>query len=85
MSINNKDGDAGFPQNEEMYKEISNKLDAAGLNSDSLITIIKELARLSRQANHEQIHILIQLMDIVLASLVFAHQIIAMREGESHE
>lgn len=83
MSQNEKQPDGGFPQ-EEMYTEIGKSLDESGLNSEVIVTIIKELSRVARTANHEQIHVLINVMQAIMASLAFAHQVIVMRDGEGH-
>lgn len=76
--------DGAFPKDEDMYRDVARSLDQVGLNSEVLVTIIKEVSRLSRQANHEQIHVLINVIQAILASLAFAHQVIVVREG-GHE
>ncbi len=73
-----------FPKDDEMYNEIEKKLNEVKLNGEALITIVREFARMSRSANHEQIHVLADLVQAILASLAFAHHVIAVREGGDH-
>ena len=77
------DPSSQFPNDEKMYSEIGKSLDKVGLNSEVLVTIIKEVARISQNANHEQIHVLTEIMQAILASLAFAHYVIVKREGRS--
>lgn len=81
MSEHNQESNGAFPNNEEIYRDIVKALDEVNLNSEVLVTIIKEFSRISQNANHGQIHVLANILQALLSNVAFAHEVIVMREG----
>lgn len=69
---------------ELMFAQVEKKLNRAGLNGESLITIIKELDRIMRNANHDQLHVLADLFNALMSQLAVLHAVKSLQEGGEH-
>lgn len=66
---------------EKMFQMFEAELNKLGLNGEVLSTIVREFTRLSRNANHEQIHALLSLLESIHYACSIQHMIIAGKDG----
>lgn len=72
--------------NEAILNKLEQDLKREGLDYESLITIVKEFSRISRQSSHKQIHVLLDLLRAIEMAVEMVHMSKAMAEdGEGHE